>query len=387
MRGACGLACDTRQAGLGAELREQLSRGIELETAPVLIASSFTHSCHQEAGLRFFVRHLQIPPDLPRPAQRRRRIGNLPFGKADCASRVRGRSVEKRRADRACDLRQFCGGGARVLEIGRGKQDIDGSGKHSGAGRANARVEQNTADRRGRGVDLTLGDTKQRQAWLRLSSALVRARVRRFSVRELAPQSMDLTDAVERRTSRRPGRQHITRILRVPCGIIPFPAQLHDFGAIQQALTAVAHQVGLSGTPFAERHGPLVRATQIEGLLTGLEDDAIDVTRENRRHVACNHRDHRFVEQRNTLRDVVQSNQRAPASGARERRQITIAKPAGDLGCLRECGVACRGIALHDALDGGRNQQIPANDAVEVRVVENAFSSREPSRRWRDGTA
>ena len=252
---------------------------------------------------------------------------------------------------------------------------------------ANARVEQNTADRRGRGVDLALRETKQRQAWLWLSSALVRARVRRFGLRELAPQSMDLTDAVERRTRRGPGRQQLTRILRVLCGIIPFPAQLHDFGAIEQALTAVAHQVGLRGTPFRERHRPLVGAAQIEGLLAGLEDDAIDVAREDWRHVAGNHRDHRFVEQRNTLRDVSQSNQRAPAPGARQRRQIAIAKPAGDLGRLRECGVACRGIALHNALDGGRNQQIPAHDAVEVRLVEDALGSGEPSRRWRDGAA
>ena len=82
-----------------------------------------------------------------------------------------------------------------------------------------------------------------------------------------------------------------------------------------------------------------------------------------------------------------ESNERAPAPRARKRRQITIAKPASDLGRLREYGVACRGIALHDALDGGRNQQIPANDAVEVRLVEDAFSSREPARRWRDGAA
>ena len=82
-----------------------------------------------------------------------------------------------------------------------------------------------------------------------------------------------------------------------------------------------------------------------------------------------------------------ESNQRAPAPRARKRRQITIAKPAGDLGRLRECGVACRRIALHDALDGGGNQQIPAHDAVELRLVEDTFSSGEPSRRWRDGAA
>ena len=46
---------------------------------------------------------------------------------ADCAGRVRGRSMKKRRADGAGDLRQFCGGTVRVLEIIRGQQDLDRS--------------------------------------------------------------------------------------------------------------------------------------------------------------------------------------------------------------------------------------------------------------------
>ncbi len=295
--------------------------------------------------------------------------------------------MDHRRADGGCDLRQFGGGGAGVLEITGGKQDIDPSGKHAGPGGALARVEQHTANRRDRGVGLTLRQTKQRQSWLRLFSALVRAGVRRFSLREFAPQPVDLTDAVEGRTCRGPRRQQFTRVLRVLCRIIPFPAQLHDFGAIEQALTAVAHQIGLSRTPFGERHGPLVGAAQIEGLLAGFEDDAIDVAGEKRGDLAGNHRDHGFVEQRHTLGKVPQSNQCAPAARTRKRREITIAEPAGDLGRLRERGVACCRIALHDALNRGRNEQVPAHDAVEVRLVQDAFGSGEPSRRWRDGAA
>jgi hypothetical protein len=71
----------------------------------------------------------------------------------------------------------------------------------------------------------------------------------------------------------------------------------------------------------------------------------------------------------------------------RERRQIAIAKPASDLGRLRERGVACRRIALDNALDGGGNQQIPAHDAIELRLVEDTLSSGEPSRRGSDGAA
>ena len=62
---------DAREAGFGGELREQPARGLELETTAVLVAPLFTDSRHQQAGLRLFVRHLQIAPDLPCLAQRR----------------------------------------------------------------------------------------------------------------------------------------------------------------------------------------------------------------------------------------------------------------------------------------------------------------------------
>jgi hypothetical protein len=196
---------------------------------------------------------------------------------------------------------------------------------------------------------------------------------------------MDLGEAVERRTGRGPRRQLLTRFLRVPCGITPLPVQLHDLGAIEQALSPVAHQARLTGTPFSERHRPLVGTPQVECLLTRLEDDAVDVTGEDWRHVAGNHRHHRFVEARNTLRDLSKSNQRAPPAGARQRGQVAVAEAAGDLGRPGKRGVAGGGIALHKALNGGRNQQIPTHGAVEVRVVEDTLSSREPSGRGSNG--
>ena len=64
---------------------------------------------------------------------------------------------------------------------------------------------------------------------------------------------------------------------------------------------------------------------------------------------------------------------------AGQRRQIPITKTAGDLRRLAECGVGRRGVALHDALNGGGDQQIPAYHAVELAFVEQAFSSGEPA--------
>ena len=58
-----------------------------------------------------------------------------------------------------------------------------------------------------------------------------------------------------------------------------------------------------------------------------------------------------------------------------------------DFGGLAECGVASCRVALHDALNGGGNQQIPAHNAVEVRLVEDTLSSGEPAGRRSDGAA
>ena len=54
---------------------------------------------------------------------------------------------------------------------------------------------------------------------------------------------------------------------------------------------------------------------------------------------------HHFVEPRDALREVPDSNHRAPTPGARKRRQVSIAEPASDLGRPRERGLACSGIA------------------------------------------
>ena len=79
-----------------------------------------------------------------------------------------------------------------AVEISRGEKDLDRSGKHSGASCRRPRVDENTADRDGRGIDLALRKTKQRQSWIGFTSALIRPCIRGFSLGELAPESVDL---------------------------------------------------------------------------------------------------------------------------------------------------------------------------------------------------
>ena len=169
--------------------------------------------------------------------------------------------------------------------------------------------------------------------------------------------------------------------------MIPVAPQLHHLRTIEQALAAVAHEVRLTGAPLGKRRGPLVRPAQIERFLARLQHTAIDITCQDRRHLACDHRDHRFIQQRDTFRDVSELNEGAAASVTRQRCQIGIVEAGSDFGGLAEYRVASCRVALHDALNGGGNQQISAHHAVELCLVEDTCSSGEPAGRRSDGAA
>src|SRR6187551_1739176 len=104
---------------------------------------------------------------------------------------MRGGRVKEPRADVACDVRQFSGGRARVVEISRGEKDLDRSGKYPGASGRRSCVDENTADRDGRGIDLALRKTKQRQSRIGFASALIRPCIRGFSLGERPAESVD----------------------------------------------------------------------------------------------------------------------------------------------------------------------------------------------------
>jgi hypothetical protein len=65
---------------------------------------------------------------------------------------------------------------------------------------------------------------------------------------------------------------------------------------------------------------------------------------------------------------------------AGHRRQIAICKAASDVRRLAECRVCRSRIALHDAFDGGGDQQIASDDAVELPLIQQATGSCEPAR-------
>jgi hypothetical protein len=164
---------------------------------------------------------------------------------------------------------------------------------------------------------------------------------------------VNLSETVQGRTSYRPRHQQLARVLRVPGRFLPLAAHLEDLRAVEEALAPIAHEIGLRRAPPRKPRGPLVRTTQIENLLASLQHGAVGIAREYRRHVSGNHRDHRLIEQGDTLGDASETDQRAPAALSGLACEIAISILARDLRGLIEEGVSGGCITLHDALNGG----------------------------------
>jgi hypothetical protein len=63
---------------------------------------------------------------------------------------------------------------------------------------------------------------------------------------------MDVAAAIERRSRRRPGDQELTRVSCVARRIAPLAPELQDFGAVEQTLAAIAHEIGLRRAPLRQ---------------------------------------------------------------------------------------------------------------------------------------
>ena len=329
--------------------------------------------------MRFFVRHLQLTPGLARLPQRCGGRFYVTVRKEDGSGGMRGRRGQQRRAEGEGNLRQFCGSRARGTDIISGQKNLDGCRQHSGATNPFLCIEERASDRRGRRVDLTLRLAEQRQPWLRPTSALVRTRIGLVRFGELASKSMDFSTAIECRSRRRPRVQAVTGALCVARGLVPLAPQLQDFGAVEQTLAAIAHEIGLRRAPLRKRGRPFRRAPQIERLPAAFQHAAVDIAGHEWGHLTRDDRRHRFIEERDSFGNASEADERAATPVAGHRRQIAIDKAAGDLRRLAEGGVSRGEVTLHDACDADGDQQIASDGAVELALIQQAPGSCEPA--------
>ena len=108
----------------------------------------------------------------------------------------------------------------------------------------------------------------------------------------------------------------------------PHPQQL---GAMDQALAAVGHDVGVGVAPGAEREDPLLGARDLQQPLAGDDRPAGDQPRRLRRERVGLDGDHGLVQQRDPGVPVAQLHQRLAPTEPSDRGHVGVVEPLADL--------------------------------------------------------
>jgi len=124
--------------------------------------------------------------------------------------------------------------------------------------------------------------------------------------------------------------QPLARPLRFSKRSVPRAVKLHQLRPVNQAVAAEGHDVGARRAPALERGRPLLRAPQVEQIVTRGDHAAVHRAGDDGRDFTAGDGDHHFVEQRETGRRVVHRHERAALAVPGKRRQVRIAEPGAD---------------------------------------------------------
>ena len=174
-----------------------------------------------------------------------------------CSSSARGvaRGLEVVRCDRDLDLRREAAQtNERLLDLGeRASHPRDG------------------------GVDLALGEAKERVSGLRCAAQLLGRRVRLLRPGEVAAATPDLTDLVVAAGGH--GAVEVVDLLacrdRLRLGLGPLAAQAHDLGAVDPTHAGEAADVEPVAPPVRDLR-PLRGASEVAEVLAGADRRAVD---------------------------------------------------------------------------------------------------------------
>jgi hypothetical protein len=193
-------------------------------------------------------------------------------------------------------------------------------------------------------------------------------------------QPMKLRSLVERHANGRPRVlvEELARSLRLFHGAWPRPVQLHDLGAVHQALPSERHQIRLPGAPVAQRRRPLRRSPEVEDPVARQDLRAVDDPGNDRRHLTGRDRHHGLVEQPHTVPAPVQLDQGLAHAEPGERQQVRVSEAVTDLGGHAAGGIRVGGVGRHGP-ERNQEQQIPLLDAVQPLVIEQPPGSGQPA--------
>ena len=179
---------------------------------------------------------------------------------------------------------------------------------------------------------LALRQSQEGDPGLRSATQPAGASVRRFGIRELSPESMELGRLVHRLAEGFIGLgESLARLPRLGGGALPCAVELTQLGAVEEALPAEMHELWLGLAPGIERRGPLLRPAQVEDLVACRDDRAVRDAHDHRRDVACGHVDHHLVHQPDATIDLAKPDECLADADLRQDEQVRIGEPPADL--------------------------------------------------------
>jgi hypothetical protein len=149
---------------------------------------------------------------------------------------------------------------------------------------------------------------------------------------------------------------------------------------MRAAFAAIRHGAWLRGAPVVERVGPLLRAAHVVQLDARVDDAAVDDAGDDRHQLAGSDGDHHLVEERQAVGCLSEANQRTAAALAREVHDIDVAEPFADVLDIGEGRHRAGEITAGDLLEGVRQQDVAALDAVVLILIEQTGGRGQSSR-------
>ena len=371
-------------SGSARRSEESAACSVQLQRRGFLVSQHAAGLCDQHAHTRSFVRRLELPPCLvrvPQPAKGRIR---LPLRQFQRAVVLGGKRVEQTAVVALRGVFEFATGFPRLLEVSVRKEDLHAGGEQPGAaGRIRGLRERaaNCADRSG---CLALGMPQQREPRLWLVTGSRGLSKCGLGLIEPALQAIHLALAVQRVTHGgsvhrlREACRHPPRFLKRRA---PLAAQLHEFGAMDQALPSVRHHLRLLLAPSRQCLRPGLGAAHLEKVLAVGNDAAVRQSGHDRRQLARRDRHHHFIQQAQAFLDAAHPHQSVSALVRGEGEEIRIAVTLRDALRFR-CNVRhALPVALPRALQQHRYQQVTVLHVVAGSAIGETLRAPEPAGR------
>jgi hypothetical protein len=221
-------------------------------------------------------------------------------------------------------------------------------------------------------IDATVGESEQRQTRLRRVAPLAGLPVGLLDAGELAAEAQQLGLLVARHTHHgvAGGLGEVgTGPLDLLHRLGPLAVELHDLGAVNQALPLVGVQILLIAAPAAEDARALLCSPQVEHHPAGDDDGAVGHPGQDRGGVAGRDRDHDLVEQWDAVVDVALRDQRLAKAEQAQDGVVGVVEAARDRRDLLAHLVGPFRVVLGvECVERDRDQQVAAGGAVEVGV-------------------